>query len=174
MKKPDPHITTIWILGIIILFIFTEEYYQYRESWNRIRRQGLQPTLMSGDKISNQAISHSMQKIYEKEGIQPSYWYPYMFGGMPTAFFGVQHFLVYYMHGVFGMASSPAWNWCYIIDIIPLVVYVWRIFLHSPVPPTPKELALIRESNKACLRLLYSLAGWLVFYWFYAETRGPV
>ena len=170
MKKPDPHITTLWILGIIAVIYFTGEFYNYNENWNKVRRQGKTPALISGDGITNQISGnyHNLE-FYQKYGIKNSYWNPYIFSGMAAVFNGVQHPLVTVIFAVSGTALSFLWSWCHVFDFIPIALVLWLEVLKPPV--TAKEIATNREDQKIFKSLLLIIAGWLVFYWFYAEVK---
>lgn len=170
MKKPDPHIITLWILGIIAVIYFTGEFNNYNENWNKIRRQGLTPALVSGDGITNQISgNHYNLEFYQKHGIKNSYWNPYIFSGMASVFSGVQHPFVTVIFAVSGTALSFLWGWCYVFDLIPVFIFLWLGVLKPPV--TVGQIAINREDQKICKLLLLIIAGWLVFYWFYAEIK---
>ncbi len=170
MKKPDPHLTILWILGAIITIYFTGEFYNYNENWNKIRRQGLTPALISGDGVTNQISGNYYNlEFYQERGIKNSYWNPYIFSGTASVFNGVQHFGVVFLYDIFDITLSAIWPWCYIFDLIPLYMVLWLEVLKPPV--TAEEIATAREDQKICKTLLIIIAGWLIFYWFYAEIK---
>lgn len=167
--KINWHFSILLVLGTIIVIHFTGEFYNYNEKWNKIQRQGLKPTLVSGDGITNQISGNYYNlEFYRKYGIKNSYWNPFIFGGMSSVFSGVQHFLVGFVFAVSGTALSFIWGWMYILDLIPVVFVLW-LMIQKPV--TPEQIAIAREDQKICKSLFLLIAGWLVFYWFYAEVR---
>lgn len=158
----------LWIAGLAIMFIVTEEYYQYNESWNRIRRRGQVPTLSAPDITASQSHDPLFRKIYDQKRLPP-YWNPYIFGGMPSVFNGVSHFLTVPLIKLFGGVFHHQHKWFYIIELLLIIFVLWLEFLGPPV--TSEEIATNREDQKICKLLLYSIVGWLVFYWFYAEIK---
>lgn len=173
MKKPDPYITTLWILGIIVAIIAMDGFYNYNENWNKIRKQGLTPALISGDGINNQIYAnHYTLEFYDKYGLQGSYWNPYIFGGMPNVFNGVQkNPLVGLLFVVSGTSLIFLWSWCRIFDLFPIIIALWCMDFMWRGPVTAAERAAYAEEVRVYKKLFCSIAGWLVFYWFYAEIK---
>ncbi|HDY89033.1 MAG TPA: hypothetical protein ENH82_13085 [bacterium] len=168
MKKPDPHLTILWILGIIAVLIVTEEFYQYNENWNKIRRQGITPALVSADGIANQSYAPLQKKLYRERKLPP-YWIPYIFSGMPAIFNLNPHWMAVPFIKMFGEWFYDKNYWFYFVEMIPMLIVLWLEVLKPPV--TPREIATAREDQKICKSLLLIIAGWLLFYWFYAEVR---
>lgn len=167
MKKLDPHLTILWILGIIAVIYFTGEFYNYNESWNKIHRQGKTPTLLSGDNIASRSQDPFWKTVNEQGIVSNNYWNPYMFGGMAEVFSGVQHVAAVAIMIITGLSLNGWHSWFYIFDVSFVVIILW---LNLPKAVTPEQITTNRENNKALNWLFLLIAGWLVFYWFYAEA----